>query len=110
MNMLEQCTVIAIFTPKTEHREEIRELLLRITPLVHSEPGCEFYTLNEDVDGRFVFIEAWSTRALWQEHNDRQTVEDIIAGVEGKLQRDVEVYEMYNQPTGSVGKGSLTGK
>ena len=108
--MTDQCTVIAIFTPKPEHREEVRELLLRITPLVHSEPGCEFYTMNEEVDGRFIHIEAWATRELWQEHNGRQTVKDIIAGVEGKLGRDVEVYEMYNVPTGDSGKGSLTGK
>jgi hypothetical protein len=27
--------------------------------------------------------------------------------VEGKLTRDVEVYEMYNVPTGDSGKGSL---
>jgi quinol monooxygenase YgiN len=108
--MTDQCTVIAIFTPKLEHREEVRELLLRITPLVHSEPGCVFYTMNEDVDGRFIHIEAWATRALWQEHNNRQTVKDIVAGVAGKLERDVEVYEMYNQPTGTAGKGSLTGQ
>ncbi len=108
--MTDQCTVIAIFTPKPEHRDEIRDLLLRITPLVHSEPGCEFYAMNEDVEGRFIHVEAWANRSLWQEHNGRQTVKDIIAGVEGKLERDVEVYEMYNLPTGNHGKGSLTGK
>lgn len=108
--MTDQCTVIAIFTPKPEHREEVRDLLLRITPLVHTEPGCEFYTLNEDVEGRFIHVEAWSTREFWLEHNDRQTVKDIVAGVAGKLQREVEVYEMYNLPTGASGKGSLTGK
>jgi outer membrane protein OmpA-like peptidoglycan-associated protein len=31
--MTDQCTGIAIFTPKPEHREEVRDLLHRITPL-----------------------------------------------------------------------------
>ena len=38
---------------------------------------------------------------------EQQTVIDILAGVEGKLARDIEVYEAYNIPTGSTGKGSL---
>lgn len=101
------CTVVAVFTPKPEYRDEIRELLYRITPLVHSEPGCEFYTMNQDVQGRFVHIEAWTTRQDWIDHMERQTVKDILAGVEGKLEREVEVYELYNVPTGDSGKGSL---
>jgi hypothetical protein len=32
---------------------------------------------------------------------------DILAGVEGKLTKDIEVYEMYNIPTGTSGKGSI---
>mgnify|MGYP000485195743 CR=1 FL=1 len=108
--MTEQCTVMAIFTPRPEFRDEVRDLLLRITPLVHSEPGCEFYTMNETTDGRFIHIEAWATRELWQQHNARQTVTDIVAGVEGKLVKDVEVIEMYNVPTGDQNKGSLTGR
>ena len=104
------CTVIAIFTPKPEHRDEIRALLLKVTPGVQSEPGCEFYTVNEAVDGRFIQIEAWTTRELWKEHDKRETVAEIVAGIEGKLERDVEVIELYNLPTGTLGKGSLTGK
>lgn len=108
--MAEFCTVVAIFTPKPEFADEIRELLLRITPLVHLEAGCEFYTLNQDVDGRLIYVEAWSTREHWIEHMEQQTVKDILAGVEGKLQREVEVYEMYNLPTGNLGKGSLASR
>jgi quinol monooxygenase YgiN len=105
--MSEICTVIAIFTPKPEHAAEVKELLLRITPLVHEEKGCEFYALNQDVEGRLIYVEAWTTRDLWVEHNDAPTVQEIRAGIEGKLVKDVEVYELYNLPTGSSGKGSL---
>ena len=102
-----QCIVVAVFTPMDEHRDAIRELLARVTPIVHDEPGCEFYTMNEDVEGRFVHIEAWTTRQHWVEHIAKPSVKEILAGVEGKLTRDVEVYEMYNVPTGDSGKGSL---
>lgn len=98
---------MAVFTPLDEYREDIRELLVRVTPTVHDEPGCEFYTMNEDVDGRFVHIEAWTTRQHWVDHMDKPSVKEILAGVKGKLAREIEVYEMYNVPTGDSGKGSL---
>jgi quinol monooxygenase YgiN len=101
------CTVVAIFTPKPEFVSEIKALLTRITPLVHAEAGCEFYALNQDVEDRLIFIEAWSTRQDWIDHMEQPTVKEILAGVEGKLQRDVEVYELYNVPTGTSGKGTL---
>lgn len=106
--MTEICTVVAIFTPKPEFHSEVKELLYKITPLVHDEPGCEFYTMNEDADGRLIQIEAWTTREHWVEHIKQQTVIDILSGVEGKLTKDVEVFEMYNIPTGTSGKGSLS--
>ena len=104
------CTVVAIFSPLPEHRDEVRALLSRVTPQVQVETGCEFYTLNEDVDGRFIFIEAWTTRQNWVDHVEMPTVKEILGGVEGKLYREVEVYEMYNIPLGDVGKGSLAGR
>jgi quinol monooxygenase YgiN len=103
----EVCTVVAIFTPKPEFSSEIKNLLSRVSPLVHNETGCQFYTLNQDVEGRLIFIEAWATRQDWIDHMEQPTVKEILAGVEGKLQSDVEVYELYNVPTGTSGKGSL---
>ena len=101
------CTVVAIFSPKPENFEEVRELLFRVTPLVHNEAGCEFYTMNEDVDGRLIQIEAWSTKQHWLDHMEQPTVSEILSGVEGKLIKKIEVYEMYNVPTGQSGKGSI---
>ncbi len=101
------CTVVAIFTPKPEHADSLKAMLLLITPLVHEEAGCEFYTLNEDVEGRLIYVEAWSTRQHWIDHMEEPTVKQILAGVEGKLQKEVEVYELYNVPAGKSGKGSL---
>lgn len=89
------CTVIAIFSPLPEHREQIRELLLEQAELVRKEPGCEYYDLYDDVSQDLVFVEAWETRELWQIHNDAATVAAIRAGVEGKLAKPIEVRELY---------------
>lgn len=89
------CTVIAIFTPIPEHREEIRKVLLEQAKIVRTEKGCEYYDLYDDVNDDLVFVEAWSTRELWQIHNDAPTVAAIRAAVEGKLQKPLEVRELY---------------
>jgi hypothetical protein len=39
---------------------------------------------------------------------ESQTVIDILSGVEGKLSKEIEVYELYNVPTGNSGKGTLS--
>ena len=101
------CTIVAIFTPKPEFRTAVRDLLLRVTPRVHEEPVCEFYTLNEEVTGKLIYLEAWTTRRHWLDHMKEPTVAEILGGVEGKLEREVDVYEMYNLPTGLSGKGTL---
>jgi len=106
-NAAELCTVVAIFTPKPEHFEEVKALLQRVTPRVHNEAGCEFYALHQEVTGKLIYVEAWTTRELWQQHMQEPTVHEILSGVEGKLVCDVEVYEMANLPVAGSGKGSL---
>ncbi len=100
--------MVAIFTPKPEFYSDVRALLFEVTPKVHDEPGCEFYTMNEDVQGRLVHIEAWTTKQHWLDHMQQQTVIDILKGVDGKLSKDIEVFELYNVPTGTSGKGTIS--
>jgi quinol monooxygenase YgiN len=89
------CTVTAIFQPKPEYRDEIKNLLLEQAAIVRTENGCEYYDLYDDVNGNLVFIEAWTTRELWQIHNQADTVKAIMSGVEGKLLSPVLVAELY---------------
>lgn len=91
-----KCRVIAIFKPVAEHAETVKELLLTISQEVLLEAGCEEYQLHEAVDGRLVFVETWTTRALWEIHNNAPTVARIRAGIKDKLEGDVEVIEMYS--------------
>jgi quinol monooxygenase YgiN len=92
------CTVIAIFAPMPEHREAIKKTLLEQAEIVRTEPGCEYYDLYDDVNGDLVFVEAWTTRELWQIHNGAETVAAIRAAIAGKLTCDLEVRELYKIP------------
>lgn len=102
-----KCIVTATFTPLPGQFEEVKQLLLSVIPDVHLEPGCEFYTLNESVDGQLIFIEAWTTRRDWEIHNGFWTVAKVNEGVAGKLAVPVEVKEMYSLPAGQTEKGVL---
>jgi hypothetical protein len=41
------------------------------------------------------------------DHIEAPTVKEILSTVEGKLLKDIDVFEMYNVPAGNSGKGSL---
>ncbi len=91
-----QCNVVAIFQPKPEFAEALRDLLAEVAVEVRKENGCVFYDLFKETDGHLWFIEAWETRDLWQIHNGAETVARINAFVEGKLEIPVSVHEMYS--------------
>jgi quinol monooxygenase YgiN len=93
--MSQNCQVVAIFTPKPEFAEALRVFLAEAAVEVRTENGCLFYDLFKDVDGKLWFIEAWSTRELWMEHNDAPSVAKITAYLDGKLLEPVSVHEMY---------------
>ena len=93
---MNKCQVVAIFKPKSEFAEEVQALLSEVAVEVRTEPGCLFYDLFQEIDGRLWFIEAWESRELWQEHNAAPSVARITAGIEGKLLEPVSVHEMYS--------------
>jgi quinol monooxygenase YgiN len=101
------CIVIAIFTPLRGHIDDVREILTAIIPEVHDEDGCELYALHEDTEGRLVFVESWTTRALWEKHKNHSTVESILTLTKPHLSREVEVIEMYSVAAGNLSQGLL---
>ena len=90
-----KCQVVAIFEPKPEFLDEVRDLLSEVAVEVRTENGCLFYDLFQETDGRLWFIEAWQSRELWQAHNGAPSGARITAGIEGKLNAPVSVHEMY---------------
>ena len=92
---MKTCVVIATFKVKPQFREEVRSLLLAEQEGVLTEEGCLTYALHDDVNGDLVFVESWSSRALWMIHNDAPSVARIMAGIDGKLVEPVRVQELY---------------
>lgn len=90
-----KCNVIAKFSCKPEYLVAVREFLSKMAVEVLQEEGCELYELNEDVSGNLWFIETWTTRSLWMQHNDHANVQRILEFIDEKLAKPVEVSEMY---------------
>jgi quinol monooxygenase YgiN len=101
------CIVIATFHPHPGKRDAVRAALEAVIPDVHEEPGCELYALHEETGGHLVLIEKWTTRELWQEHLTLEPVKRLRASLEGLLESETQVLEMYGTPAGTLHQGQL---
>ncbi len=101
------CIVIATFHPYPGKRDTVRAALEAVIPDVHEEAGCELYSLHEETEGHLVLIEKWATRELWQEHLTLEPVKRLRASLEGLLESETQVLEMYGVPAGSSDQGQL---
>lgn len=105
--MSSPCVVIATFHPHPGQGDAVLAALRAVIPDVHEEPGCELYALHEETGGHLVLIEKWTTRELWQEHLTLEPVKRLRASLEGLLESETEVLEMYGSPVGTPEQGSL---
>lgn len=105
--MSKPCIVIATFHPHSGKRDAVRAALEAVIPDVHEEPGCEHYALHEETGGHLVLIEKWTTRELWQEHLTLEPVKRLRASLEGLLESETQVLEMYGTPAGTSHQGQL---
>jgi len=105
--MPNSCVVIATFYPHPGKGDALRGALEAVIPDVHEEPGCELYALHEETEGRLILIEQWTTRDLWQEHLALEPVKRLRASLEGLLESETQVLEMYGVPLGRSEQGEL---
>ena len=80
--MPQPCIVIASFQPLPGKTHELIALIESVIPQVHQEEGCELYALHQEVSGKLVMIEKWTTQAHWHVHNNAPSVAAIQAGLE----------------------------
>ena len=97
-----RCIVVAFISPRQGAFDQVKDILESVIPDVHREPGCEFYALHEDTEGRLVFIEAWDSRELWINHTGLDAVATINKRTEGLLASEPDVIEMYGLPVGGT--------
>ena len=98
----DRCVVVAFIRPIEGAFDTVKAVLQSVIPDVHEEPGCDFYALHEDTEGRLVFIEAWDSRELWINHTGLDAVARINERTEGLLASEPDVIEMYGLPVGGA--------
>lgn len=59
--------------------DRVRELLAQCVRGSRTEPGCERFDAfhSESDPRRFLLVECWTTKAAWEEHRQRETVQKI---------------------------------
>jgi quinol monooxygenase YgiN len=69
-----------VLTVKNESdTDRVRELLTQCGRLSRSEPGClRFEVCDSQDDPRvFILVERWESEQAWQDHKQRQAVQEI---------------------------------
>lgn len=63
-------TIIARITVDQSRLQQIKNAMLELVADTRQEAGCQSYDLHQDniVPNRFIFVEHWQDRELWQQH------------------------------------------
>ena len=66
----QKLTIVAKILAKPEHRNLVKNELIKLIAPTKSEKGCINYDLHQDNDNEnlFLFYENWENRALWEAH------------------------------------------
>ncbi len=92
--------------PEPEHRAEVIAAFEAAIPRVHEEPGVETYALLEGAD-RLVMVEKYESEEARAVHAKGQPLADLLAALDGRLSRPLDVQQLEPHPYGDPGKGSL---
>ncbi|MGD9620422.1 MAG: putative quinol monooxygenase [Mycolicibacterium sp.] len=98
--------VIATLTAKPDSVETVRNACKQAIEAVHSEPGCELYSLHE-ADGTFVFVEQWADSEALQAHSAAPSVTALFGTVGEHLDRSPDIKMLQPIPAGDPAKGRL---
>ncbi|MGY1841855.1 MULTISPECIES: putative quinol monooxygenase [unclassified Modestobacter] len=98
--------IVATVVPKPESRDAVREALLAAVPQVHTEPGCELYSVQEDEQG-FVFVERWASQEAMAGHGQGEALRTLMAAVSDHLAQPLDVRVLQPLPAGDPDKGAV---
>lgn len=99
--------VVAILPVKPESADSVRDILTKAVAAVHSEPGCELYSLHE-TDGKFVFVEQWADAGALKTHSTTPTMATMFSEIGSHLDGAPEIIMTTPVPAGDPAKGQLT--
>ncbi len=98
--------VIATMTAKPESVEAVRNACTQAIEAVHSEPGCDLYSLHE-ANGTFVFIEQWADADALQAHSAAPSVATLFGGIGEHLDGAPDIKMLQPIVAGDPTKGQL---
>ena len=85
MSTTDAVAVVAVLHPLPEHRDEAVAAVLRATPGIQAEDGCDQYAPHLGDDGTIIILERWSSREALAAHNVGAPVQVLRDGVAGLM-------------------------
>jgi quinol monooxygenase YgiN len=98
--------VVATITPKPEHKAEVIEAFKAAVEAVHTEDGCELYSLNVAPD-RLIMIEKWASAEALAAHSKGANLAALNPKLKGLVAGPPEVVVLEQVPAGDAAKGAL---
>lgn len=99
--------VTAVFHPREGRKQELADAMRRGIEAVHTESGCELYSIHDAEDGTITMIEKWSSVEELDTHGDGEPVKTLLADIEELVEGGPTVTRMYPLPRGTAEQGTL---
>jgi quinol monooxygenase YgiN len=99
-------TVVATMKAKPESVDAVRNACTQAIEAVHSEPGCDLYSLHE-ADGTFVFVEQWADADALQTHSAAPAVATLFGTIGELLDGAPDIKVVQPVVAGDPSKGQL---
>ncbi|OBF37785.1 antibiotic biosynthesis monooxygenase [Mycobacterium sp. ACS1612] len=99
-------TVVATMKAKPESVDAVRNACTQAIEAVHSEPGCDLYSLHE-ADGTFVFVEQWADADALKAHSAAPAVATLFGTVGELLDGAADIKVLQPVIAGDPSKGQL---
>ncbi len=80
-------TIVATIKAKTEHVEQVKSELLKLTAASQADQGCIQYDLHQDnanLNG-FIVYEVWESNELLQQHVQSSHFQNYVKVTEGMV-------------------------
>ncbi|MEU0494425.1 putative quinol monooxygenase [Mycobacterium sp. NPDC006124] len=98
--------VVATMTAKPESVDAVRTACTQAIEAVHSEPGCELYSLHE-ADGTFVFVEQWADEEALKAHGTAPAIGTLFGAIGEHLDGAPDIKMLKPIVAGDPTKGQL---
>ena len=98
--------VVATMTVKPESVDTVRDILARTVEEVHSEPGCQLYSLHQTGE-TFVFVEQWADEEALKTHSSAPAMGGMVRAVGEHLAGAPDIKMLQPVPAGDPAKGRL---